>query len=159
MISFDDGYRGVYEHAFRWMRRHRWPGVLNLAAGNLTFAGGLSPRRVRRLIRGGWELASHTIHHERLPGRSRGLLRAEVRGSRRLLRRMFGVPVRNFAYPEGRWDARALRAVRGAGYEGALGIKPGLARPSERFHLDRIRLDDADGVHGLRAKLHAQGLP
>jgi peptidoglycan/xylan/chitin deacetylase (PgdA/CDA1 family) len=159
VISFDDGYRGVYEHAFRWMRRHRWPGVLNLAAGNLAFAGGLSRRRVRRLIRNGWELASHTIHHERLPGRSRAMLRAEVLGSRRLLRRMFGAPVRNFAYPEGRRDARSIRAVRAAGYDGAMGIRPGLARPSERYDLDRIRIDDADGVHGVRAKLRSQGLP
>jgi peptidoglycan/xylan/chitin deacetylase (PgdA/CDA1 family) len=159
VISFDDGYRGVYEHAFRRLRRHHWPAVLNLATGNLAFGGGLSPRRVRRLIRGGWELASHTIHHERLRGASRAVLRGEVSGSRVLLRRLFGVPVRNFAYPEGRWDSRAVQAVRAAGYSGALGITPGLARPSERFHLDRIRVDDGDGVHGLRAKLRAQGIP
>jgi peptidoglycan/xylan/chitin deacetylase (PgdA/CDA1 family) len=159
VISFDDGYRGVYEHAFRRLRRHRWPAVLNLATGNLSFAGGLSPRRVRRLLRSGWELASHTIHHERLRGASRAMLHTEVSGSRTFLRRLFGVPVRNFAYPEGRWDAHAVRAVRAAGYSGALGITPGLARPGERFHLDRIRVDDGDGVHGLRAKLRAQGLP
>jgi peptidoglycan/xylan/chitin deacetylase (PgdA/CDA1 family) len=159
VISFDDGYRGVYEHAFPRLRRHHWPAVLNLATGNLAFAGGLSPRRVRRLIRSGWELASHTIHHERLRGASRAVLRSEVSGSRALLRRLFGVPVRNFAYPEGRWDAGAVRAVRAAGYSGALGITPGLARPSERFHLDRIRVDDGDGAHGLRHKLRAQGLP
>jgi peptidoglycan/xylan/chitin deacetylase (PgdA/CDA1 family) len=133
--------------------------VLDLAVGNLTFAGGLTRRQVRRLIRNGWELASHTIHHERVRGASRSVLRSEVAGSRTLLRRMFGVPVRNFAYPEGRWDARAVRAVRAAGYGGALGITPGLARPGERFHLGRIRVDDGDGVRGLRAKLRAQGVP
>src|SRR4051812_48750094 len=50
VVSFDDGYRGVYEHAFPRLRRHHWPAVLNLAVGNLTFAGGLTPRRVQRLI-------------------------------------------------------------------------------------------------------------
>lgn len=159
VISFDDGYRGVYRHAFRRLRRHHWPAVLNLAVGNLSFAGGLTPGQVRRLIRSGWELASHTIHHERVRGASRATLRAEVAGSRTLLRHLFHVPVRNFAYPEGRWDARAARAVRAAGYSGAEGIALGLARPAERFHLDRIRVDNGDGVRGLRRKLRALGLP
>ena len=159
VISFDDGYRSVYEHAFPRLRRRHWPAVLNLAAGNLYWYGGLSPRRVRRLIRAGWELASHTIHHMPVQGASRRTLLVEVAGSRRLLRRMFHVPVRNFAYPEGRWDGRAAAAVRAAGYTAAAGIVPGLARPDERFHLDRIRVDDSDGVRGLRRKLHAQGLP
>jgi peptidoglycan/xylan/chitin deacetylase (PgdA/CDA1 family) len=159
VVSFDDGYRSVYEHAFPRLRRRHWPAVLNLAAGNLYWYGGLSPRRVRRLIRAGWELASHTIHHMPVQGASRRTLLVEVAGSRRLLRRMFHVPVRNFAYPEGRWDGRAAAAVRAAGYTAAAGVVPGLARPRERFHLDRIRVDDSDGVRGLRHKLRAQGLP
>jgi peptidoglycan/xylan/chitin deacetylase (PgdA/CDA1 family) len=159
VITFDDGYRSVYRHAFRRLRRHRWPAVVNLALGNLQFAGGLTRRQVRRLLRAGWELASHTVNHIRLRGASRVTLINEIAGSRALLRRMFHVPVRNFAYPEGRWDARAIRAVRAAGYRAAAGIRPGLMRPRERFHFDRIRVNDSDGVHGLRRKLAAQGVP
>jgi peptidoglycan/xylan/chitin deacetylase (PgdA/CDA1 family) len=159
VISFDDGYRSVYEHAFRRLRHHRWPAVLNLAVGNLQFSGGLTRRQVRRLIRAGWELASHTINHVRLRGAGRLTLRDEVAGSRALLQAMFHVRVRNFAYPEGKWDRRAVYAVRVAGYRGAAGVTPGLMRPRERFHFDRIRVDDSDGVHGLRRKLAAQGVP
>jgi peptidoglycan/xylan/chitin deacetylase (PgdA/CDA1 family) len=159
VISFDDGYRSVYEHAFPRLRRRHWPAVLNLATGNLYWYGGLSPRRVRRLIRAGWELASHTIHHVSVRGASRRTLHVEVAASRELLRRMFHVPVRNFAYPEGKWDRQAAAAVRSAGYTAAAGIMPGLARPGERFHVDRIRVDESDGVRGLRRKLRAQGLP
>jgi peptidoglycan/xylan/chitin deacetylase (PgdA/CDA1 family) len=159
VISFDDGYRSVYEHAFPRLRRRHWPAVVNLAVGNLYWSGGLSPWQVRRLIGAGWELASHTIHHVRVRGASRGTLQLEVAGSRRLLQRMFHVPVRNFAYPEGKWSRRAAAAVRAAGYTAAAGIAPGLARPGERFHFDRIRVDDSDGVRGLRRKLRAQGLP
>jgi peptidoglycan/xylan/chitin deacetylase (PgdA/CDA1 family) len=159
VVSFDDGYRGVYEHAFRRLRRHHWPAVLDLAVGNLQYAGGLSERRVKRLIRAGWELASHTIHHVELRGAPRATVRDEVAGSRAFLQSMFHVPVRNFAYPDGMWDIRAIAALRRAGYRGAAGVSPGLMRPSERFHFDRIRVDDSDGVHGLRRKLAAQGLP
>jgi peptidoglycan/xylan/chitin deacetylase (PgdA/CDA1 family) len=159
VISFDDGYRSVYEHAFPRLRHRHWPAVLNLATGNLYWYYGISPRRVRRLIRAGWELASHTISHVSLRGASRRTLEVEVAGSRRLLRAMFHVPVRNFAYPEGKWDRRAAAALRAAGYTAAAGIAPGLARPSERFHFDRIRVDESDGVRGLRRKLRAQGLP
>jgi peptidoglycan/xylan/chitin deacetylase (PgdA/CDA1 family) len=159
VISFDDGYRSVYEHAFPRLRRRHWPAVLNLAMGNLYWYYGLSPRRVRLLIRAGWELASHTIHHVPVERASRRTLAIEVAGSRRLLQGMFHVPVRNFAYPEGRWDRRAAAAVRSAGYTAAAGIATGLARPSQRFHFARIRVDESDGVRGLRRKLRAQGVP
>jgi peptidoglycan/xylan/chitin deacetylase (PgdA/CDA1 family) len=158
VVSFDDGYRGVYEHAFRWLRHHGWPAVLNLAVGNLQYTGGLSRGEVKRLIRAGWELASHTIHHVQLRGAGRGTLRDEIAGSRAFLQSMFHVPVRNFAFPEGKWDRRAVAALRRAGYRGAAGISPGLMRPSQRFHFDRIRVDDSDGVRGLRRKLAAQGV-
>jgi peptidoglycan/xylan/chitin deacetylase (PgdA/CDA1 family) len=159
VVSFDDGYRSVYAHAFRRLRRHRWPAVLNLAAANLQFGGGLTRAQVRRLIRAGWELASHTINHITLRGAGRLTLRDEIAGSRALLQSMFHVPVRNFAYPEGKWDRRAVAQIRAAGYRAAAGISPGLMRPSERFHFDRIRVDQSDGVRGLRRKLAAQGVP
>lgn len=159
VITFDDGYRSVYQHAFRWLRHHGWPAVLNLAVGNLQFAGGLTQAQVERLIRAGWELASHTIHHVQLRGVGHQMQHDEIAGSRAFLRSMFHVPVRNFAYPEGKWDRNAIAVLRRAGYAAAAGIAPGLMRPSERFHFDRIRVDDSDGVAGLRRKLAAQGVP
>jgi hypothetical protein len=53
VISFDDGYRGVAQHALAVMRERGWPGLLNLTVKSLQVAGGLSERQVRLRAPGG----------------------------------------------------------------------------------------------------------
>ena len=53
------------------------------------------------MLDAGWELASNTITHADLTTVDSATLEREVAGSRRILRRRFGVPVDNFCYPAG----------------------------------------------------------
>jgi len=157
VISFDDGYRSVFEQARPGLGRHSWPGVLNLEARFMNTPWGLAKSRIRVLLSSGWELASHTLTHPDLTSVSAARLRHEVAGSRAQLRRTFHVPVSFFCYPAGRYDARVIAAVQAARYLGATSTRPGLARPDELWDLARIRIDRGDGVAGLRDKLAAAG--
>src|SRR5207249_8247405 len=138
-----DGYASQYLTAMPILRRHGWAGVLSLAIGNMKPGGPITPTRVQRLIRAGWELASHTISHLDLRYLPPRRLRHELRDSRRILRYVFRVPVNNFTYPAGLYNPRAIRAVRAAGYRGALTVTPGLANRDQRFELKRIRVIDS----------------
>jgi peptidoglycan/xylan/chitin deacetylase (PgdA/CDA1 family) len=141
VLTFDDGYRGDYGAAMPILRRHRWPGVLNLLVANLHRHGwGLKAWMVRRMIANGWEVDSHTLTHPDLATVGTRRLRREVRGSRAVLRRLFHVPVRFFCYPSGAFDAAVIAAVRRAGYLGATTEIAGLARRSRPFRLARIRV-------------------
>lgn len=155
VISFDDGYRSHVVNALPALRAHGWPGVLNLELRNTRESWGLSERNVRRLIRAGWEIDSHTIDHPDLTTLGAADLRHEVAGSRAALRRLFGVPASFFCYPAGRFDPTVVAAVQAAGYLGATTTEPGLASPSELFTMNRIRVDGSDGVRGLAARLQA----
>jgi peptidoglycan/xylan/chitin deacetylase (PgdA/CDA1 family) len=153
ILSFDDGYLSDYTRAFPVLRRHHWPGVLNLQLDFLRPVGGLRPWRVRDLIAAGWEVDAHTFTHPDLTTVDGARLWREVDGSRLALRRLFHVPVDFFCYPGGRYDARVIRSVRRAGYLGATTTTYGLARPPHYFTLDRVPVDGSDGVNGLGAKL------
>jgi peptidoglycan/xylan/chitin deacetylase (PgdA/CDA1 family) len=153
VVSFDDGYRSVAHAALPPMRERHWPGVLNLTVKNLRVAGGLSERQVRRLIAAGWEIDAHTVTHPDLTGIGHRQLAREVAGSRREIRRLFGVPVDFFCYPAGRYDGRVIAAVRRAGFLGATTTLEGLADPSRPYELRRVRVSRSDGVAGLAAKL------
>jgi peptidoglycan/xylan/chitin deacetylase (PgdA/CDA1 family) len=155
VVSFDDGYLSDYTQAFPVLRAHRWPGVLDLEVQFLRPAGGLRPWRVRNLIAAGWELDSHTISHPDLTTLDDARLWQEVDGSRIALERRFHVPVDFFCYPDGRYDARVVEAVRRAGYLGATTTNYGLARPPGYFTLDRVRVDGSEHVAGLAAALRA----
>ena len=157
VLSFDDGYRSQYKVAFPLLRRMGWPAVLDLAGLNLKWSGGLSPAMVKRMIAAGWELASHTISHVDLTAAPPSRLRYEVAVSRRLYRRWFHVPVYNFCYPSGSYDRRVQAAVKGAGYRGALAVSPGLARRSQRYALNRIRVYRGDRLSDLAKTLRALG--
>jgi peptidoglycan/xylan/chitin deacetylase (PgdA/CDA1 family) len=141
VVSFDDGYDSQYRAARPILRRLGWPGVLNLEVHNLHVAGGLSDRQVREMLAAGWELAAHTITHPDLTTVGPARLDREVAGSRAALRRRFGVPVRFFCYPSGRYDAATERAVGAAGFSGATTTVAGIATPhGDPFALPRLRV-------------------
>jgi peptidoglycan/xylan/chitin deacetylase (PgdA/CDA1 family) len=158
VVSFDDGYRSQFATAAPALRRHGWPGVINLAVRNTTDFWGLPPAQVRLLIADGWEVAAHSLTHPDLTKIGAEQLRHEVAGSRAALRKMFHVPVDFFCYPAGRLDGRVVAAVQAAGYVGATTTAPGIARPTDMFRLARVRVNRSDGVTGLAARLRAVGV-
>jgi peptidoglycan/xylan/chitin deacetylase (PgdA/CDA1 family) len=158
VFTFDDGYRSQYANARPTLRAHGWPAVLNLAVRNEDDRWGMPPELVRKLIRAGWEIDAHSINHPDLTALSTGRLRQEVSGSRASIRRQFHVPADFFCYPAGRYNAAVVAAVRRAGYLGAASTEHGLARPTDLYALDRIRVNRSDGTRGLVAKLRALGV-
>jgi peptidoglycan/xylan/chitin deacetylase (PgdA/CDA1 family) len=152
VASFDDGYLSDFTVAMPTLRKHGWAGVLNLIVNSVK-PGDIAAGQVRALIKAGWEIDAHTIHHVDLTGVGSTQLQQEVAGSRADLRRMFGQPVDFFCYPAGRYNASVVAAVRAAGYLGATTVNPGLATPADPFTLNRIRIDYSDGLSGFATKL------
>lgn len=156
VFSFDDGYLSQGQAAAEILRERRWPGVLNLAWGNLDTPGGLTDGRVRTMITDGWEVDAHSLTHPDLRTLGAAALRREVAGSRAAIRRRFDVPVDAFCYPAGRYDARVEAAVRAAGYRAATTVGPGVARPGEdRFALPRVRVNGGDDTSAVVARVRA----
>jgi peptidoglycan/xylan/chitin deacetylase (PgdA/CDA1 family) len=151
VLSFDDGYRSQFTYALPELRRHGWAGVLNLKAEG----SDLYESNVRAMIAAGWELASHTIHHLDLTTLDAATLREEVAGSRRMLRREYGVSVRDFCYPAGRFDKAVIDAVKAAGYTGATTEIPGYASRDAPDELARFEILGSTGVAGLAEDLAA----
>jgi peptidoglycan/xylan/chitin deacetylase (PgdA/CDA1 family) len=158
VLTFDDGFASDVSVVRPILRRHGWMATLDLVLSHYGHHWGLTRRSLGTLVRGGWEIASHSLTHPYLPALSDSDLKAEVAGSRRFLRRNFHVPVDFFVYPSGSYDARVVAAVRRAGYQGALTTKEGLARRDEPYELDRIRVSRSDDARSLGEKL-AQLLP
>jgi peptidoglycan/xylan/chitin deacetylase (PgdA/CDA1 family) len=149
VLSFDDGYRPQFTFALPELRKHGWPGLLNLKAEG----SDLYTSNVEAMIEAGWELAAHTIHHLDLTTLDAAQLKEEVAGSRELLRREYGVPVANFCYPAGQFDSTVIAAVRAAGYTGATTEIPGYATSAAPYELARFEILGSTGVSGLAEDL------
>ncbi|HET7589611.1 MAG TPA: polysaccharide deacetylase family protein [Solirubrobacterales bacterium] len=149
VISFDDGYRPQFTFALPTLRKHGWPGVLNLKARG----SDLYTSNVEAMLKAGWELAAHTINHSDLTTLEGAALEEEVAGSRKLLQREYGVPVKNFCYPSGRFDETVIAAVEAAGYTGATTEIPGWATRDHPYELARIEVLGSWTVGDLAAAL------
>ena len=96
---------------------------------------------LRELRDAGMCIGSHTATHPDLTRCPEDRLAHETAGSKRLIEERLGIPVRHFAYPWGRFDARVLSHVRQAGYEtgAAVSVNPaGLLQPWDAFTLSRV---------------------
>ena len=155
VLSFDDGSEGHVRHALPALRRAGWPGVLNLAWSFLTDIGGESA--VRRLVRAGWEIDSHSLTHRDLTQLDDAALRSELTESRTRIRDAFGPRTAEFfAYPYGRLDARVRRAARDAGYLAATTVRAGFAKPTaDPYALARIQVGAGARGPALLRRLRA----
>jgi peptidoglycan/xylan/chitin deacetylase (PgdA/CDA1 family) len=149
VLSFDDGYRPQFTFALPQLRKHGWAGVLNLKAEG----SDLYESNVKAMIAAGWELAAHTINHSDLTTLDAAGLEEEVAGSREILRREYGVPVKNFCYPAGQFNETVIAAVEAAGYVGATTEIPGYAESDAPYELARFEILGSSGVSGLEEDL------
>jgi peptidoglycan/xylan/chitin deacetylase (PgdA/CDA1 family) len=153
VVSFDDGYPSQYSNGFEALEKRDWPGVLNLPARGSE----LPDAEVQKMLDAGWELASKATANVDLTTLDSTTLEQEVAGSRRILRRRFGVPVNNFCYPLGRYSTTVISAVHRAGYAGAQTQIAGVADASTPYIIDRIPILLSDGLEGFVSKLQSAG--
>jgi heparosan-N-sulfate-glucuronate 5-epimerase len=178
-VTFDDGFRSVFEHAFPVLSEFGLPATIFVPAGLMgtgapmgwqgidrwlgtEWENELRPAtwdELRQLHDAGWEIASHTWSHARLPQLDDDTLATELVRSRERCAEEMGGPCETLAYPYGDYDARVQAMARDAGYAAAASIHPGPDRPYAWprigvYSMDeglRFRLKASPTVRGLRS--------
>ena len=141
-----------------WERVEDLAGRLEDLAGSMSAPAGefLSWDEVRTLARDGIEIGSHTVAHPILSRVSPEQGRHEIESSRRRLEQEIGMPVRGFAFPNGRredFTEDHVKAVPAAGYDYACTAEAGVNLPGgDPFRLRRIGVGDV-GPRYLEVKL------
>ncbi len=159
LITFDDGYTGVGEHAAPLLASLGVPSLLFVPAGLL---GGVStwlePRHQHRLMsaddvrdvhRQGMAVGAHGFDHCALTGLVDTDVRRHTVETRAALESVVGEPVRTFAFPYGTHDRRARHAVRAAGYRAAFAVHDAV----DDFAVRRVDVNALDTMRTFRLKL------
>ncbi|SHL31032.1 polysaccharide deacetylase family protein [Actinacidiphila paucisporea] len=164
-LTFDDGYADFLTTAVPLLLRYGHRATVFVLPGRLGGTNAwdadgprkplLTAEEIRQVRSAGMEVGSHGLVHTDLTSLDDVRLAAEASDSRALLAELTGHAPEGFCYPYGAVDARAVRAVRSAGYTYACGVAPGALAGS--FALARTYVGDRDSAARLRAKriLHA----
>lgn len=168
LITFDDGYMGLHEHALPALATRGWPATVFLVSGLIGRHDGwrrsepgarnaerlLDRPRIQEMTAHGLEFHSHSRNHADLTTLDSEHLLQEVQGSRADLEDMLGRSVDYFAYPYGRFDERVQRAVTAAGYRLAFSVRSGFNHPgADRLAIRRLDIAAGDSRTQFGRKL------
>lgn len=120
--SWDDGAEHDVKIADR-LRSRNLPGTFYIPISPYDGRPSLSHAQLRSLLSEGFEIGAHGFSHKHLWGLSAQELDAEIAPCKPALEDILGTEVGMFCYPRGRYDAKVMRALEGAGYSGARTVR------------------------------------
>jgi methionyl-tRNA formyltransferase/peptidoglycan/xylan/chitin deacetylase (PgdA/CDA1 family) len=174
-VTFDDGYRDNYEHAFPVLLRNRVPAAFFVSTGKIgvdvafdhdlrRIGHGLPTmtwEHLREMHAAGYTIGSHSVSHLDCGKASLDQVRAELRESRERLSGELGLDQLIFAYPYGgrqNMTPSALELVRAEGYAGCLSAYGGRNDgPIDPFNVRRIGISHNFSEWSFRARLEGWG--
>ncbi len=148
VITLDDGYRDLYTSAFPVLRAHGFTAVAYIVTSFVGRPAYVTADQIVEMDRAGMEIASHTIDHADLAGRSSFAADVyQLAQSRKWLEDLVGHPVLDFAYPSGRFNAVAVEAVRQTGYYSAVTEIPSVYHSeADRYTWTRVRVGGGESM-------------
>ena len=143
-LSFDDGYRSVYDEAFPRLRARNWPFTVFVCpeAIDARHAAVVTWDQLREMAAAGATIAVHGLHHEFLQRRRPGeddadwgtRIRAELTAARARITAEIGTCPPLLAYPYGEYDPALQDLVAELGWT-AFGQQSGALGPDSEFTL------------------------
>ena len=151
VITFDDGWRNVFEHALEPLAKNRLRAIHFLVADRLGRTNEwdqpvgevqepmMDAAQVREFLAAGHEIGSHTLTHPFLTRLPRAAAREEMSASKKKLEDLFGRPIAHFCYPYGDWNPQIRDLVVESGYRTACAADFGVnSADVSLFELKRI---------------------
>lgn len=170
LITFDDGYDGVFRYGYPELKKRHMKAVTFLVVSQvdrLKPTAHLTQKQIREMAASGvFQFGSHTYDlHVPIPERraagqlSAFAIRRDLVRSREVLQSWLGKPVRALAWPYGHYDEECLKLAQQSGFRLVFTTDYGYNLPeSGCLRIRRIRLSsDFDTVEVLRAKLETGG--
>jgi len=148
-ITFDDGYRDNFEHAFPVLRRLKLPAMIFVIAGKVGQTNSLDGRdlpladwpQLREMVDSGLvSVGSHSLSHPQFRKIPPGKVQEEVERSKSILEQNLQRQIDWFCYPKSQYTPQTIRALQRTGYRYAFG-GTGFASPaSYSFLLPRVMI-------------------
>ncbi|MEJ2564775.1 MAG: polysaccharide deacetylase family protein [Gammaproteobacteria bacterium] len=169
LLTFDDGFYGIYEHAMPVLRELEWPATVFLVSSLLgqrdiwcekeNPSGQSYPllgqAEIHKMRKQGFSFQCHSRTHADLTKISDEIRWNEIAGARAELEEVLGSAVPYLAYPYGRYNERVVEITRTAGYRAGFSVQPGFNRPGiDPYKIRRLDVFGTDTPAQLMRKIN-----
>lgn len=143
ILTFDDGYRDNYTHAFPLLKKYEYTGTFFLVTHPIDYGDPdyLSWDMVKKMYRAGMDFQPHGYRHFDLRGQDIDFLVFEIVAAKEAIEARTGETSRFFSYPSGSYDDQTVAVLKSAYFWGAVITAQGATHTSDNlFELTRIRI-------------------
>jgi len=149
VITFDDGYKDVYENAYPIMKKYGFRGTLFVIDKLIGAPGYVNLAMLKQLAKEGWEIGGHSRTHRNLTNLEPEELSKEI-----FLTNYINSPV--FAYPAGKHNETVRNYLKDAGFVAAVTTESGFYQPGDDpLAIKRIRIKGGDSIERFAKKVLA----
>lgn len=149
VINFDDGYKNILQTKDYLKNKNIKPVLFVLAKPENADQTELKNTNefltkddIKSLISDGWEIGSHGVTHKDFWTLSPADIQKEIIESKKILEQTYGINIRYFSYPRGRYSKEIIEAVKNAGYELGVSMDDGdITVGTNPYILPRIGID------------------
>lgn len=155
VLTFDDGYGGLYRHAYPILRDSGLPFTLYLTSQLVEDrGGGLGWDEVNAMAESGLlTVGAHTHTHPDLRELSTEQVEHEISTSNGLIEERTGTKPLHFAYTKGYWAEAAEPVLRRHYATAVLGAGPPIDSTTDPLRLSRVPVQKSDGYFFFKRKM------
>ncbi|MBI2595708.1 polysaccharide deacetylase family protein [Candidatus Daviesbacteria bacterium] len=155
VLSFDDGYIDFYVNAYPVLKKYGFHATSFIPTGLINQGYYLTWAQIKEMDSAGLiSFQAHSVNHLNMPSLSSEQIRYEVNQSKKELEAQIGHPVNFFSYPYGASNEEAWKAVKDAGFAGAVGTWYGsIQSEGNIFDMPRIKIPGGLSITDFASKI------
>lgn len=151
VITFDDGYKDVYQNAYPVLRLNNQKATIFLITQLLGGSDYMNWEEVREMAGNPLiTVGDHTLSHRGLPSITPAEVKNEIVSAKSILETNLGVTVNVFAYPFGTYNNEAEQILGESGFVAAVTTHYGLTCAKLPYEIPRVRIGNSQlSAYGL----------
>lgn len=141
-LTFDDGYASTYTNGLPLLDKYGFASTQFIVSSLVGTPNYMTRAQVKAFSNSGHEIGSHSVTHPDMTTLTKTTYDRELTTSKTKLEQWFGVPVTNFAFPEGRYNQAIINDAKPL-YASTRGVEAGL-NSKDNFNAYDIKVQNID---------------